>query len=298
MRPGRRVWTGADRQPAMERNLAFSVTTIPLLARKSLLVAGLVVLVGCSSAEIPEQVERPVDELYNEALASALSGDTKSSAPQFEEVERQHPYSSLAVQAQIMAAWSYYMENNYPRAITALERFIELHPSDKRVEYAYYLIALSYYEQIVDVERDAEMTRLALGAFEELLRRFPEGKYSRDATLKIDLARSHLAGKEMAVGRYYLKSGHYGAALRRFEVVINDYQTSNQTPEALFRMTEAYLALGLLEEADRTGSVATYNFPDSIWTARLLEMQADPERELPKGFFQRSVEGLTGIFKN
>ena len=261
-------------------------------------MATLVLLAGCASDEVVEQVERPVEELYNEALASALAGDTKAAAPQFEEVERQHPYSSLAVQAQIMAAWAFYKENDYPRAEAALQRFIELNPADKRVEYAYYLIALSYYEQIVDVERDAEMTRLALTAFEELQRRFPDGVYGRDALLKIDLARSHLAGKEMAVGRYYLQNGHFGAALRRFETVINDYQTTNQVPEALFRMTEAYLALGLIDEAGRIGSVASYNFPNSIWTKRLAEIEANPERELPKGIFTRSMETLTNLFEN
>ena len=265
---------------------------------KHLLMATLVLLAGCASDEVVEQVERPVEELYNEALTSALAGDTKAAAPQFEEVERQHPYSSLAVQAQIMAAWAFYKENDYPRAKAALQRFIELNPADKRVEYAYYLIALSYYEQIVDVERDAEMTRLALTAFEELQRRFPAGVYGRDALLKIDLARSHLAGKEMAVGRYYLQSGHYGAALRRFETVIENYQTTNQVPEALFRMTEAYLALGLVDEAGRVGSVASYNFPGSIWTERLAEIEANPERELPKGIFTRAMETLTSLFEN
>jgi outer membrane protein assembly factor BamD len=275
---------------AMELHLAYS-------SPKSLFAAAVILLLaGCSSTEIEEQVERPVDELYNEALASALAGDTKAAAPQFEEVERQHPYSNLAVQAQVMAAWAFYKENNYNRAIAALQRFVELNPADKRVDYAYYLIGLSYYEQIVDVERDAEMTRLALNAFEELQRRFPASPYSRDAALKTDLARSHLAGKEMAVGRYYLKSGHYGAALRRFQRVIDDFQTSNQTPEAMFRMTEAYLALGLVEEADRVATVATYNYPDSVWTGRLGELQANPERELPKGIFQRSIERVTGIF--
>ncbi len=263
-----------------------------------MLVAMLFPLIGCATDEMAEQIERPVDDLYNEALASVLAGDTKVAAPQFEEVERQHPYSTLAVQAQIMAAWAFYQENDYPRAVAALQRFIELNPADSRVEYAYYLVALSYYEQIVDVERDAKMTRLALTAFEELQRRFPNGIYGRDALLKIDLARSHLAGKEMAVGRYYLQSGHYSAALRRFETVLDDYQTTNQVPEALFRMTEAFLALGLVNEAARVGSVARYNFPESIWTKRLAEIEADPERELPKGIFTRSMTTLTNLFEN
>ncbi len=257
-----------------------------------------VVLVGCTAAEVPEQVELPVDELYNDALDTALAGEAGEAAPKFEEVERQHPYSDLAVRAQIMAAWAFYQDNNYPRAITALERFIELNPADERVEYAYYLIALSYYEQIVDVERDAEMTRLALAAFEELQRRFPGGTYSRDAALKIDLARSHLAGKEMAVGRFYVQRQHYGAALRRFQSVVDNYDTTNQVPEALYRMVEAYIALGLIDEASRVGSVAVYNYPNSIWTARLLELQADPTRELPKGMFERTVDSVTGLFED
>ena len=195
-----------------------------------------------------------------------------------------------------MAAWSFYQANDYARAVAALDRFIELYPAESLVEYAYYLKALCYYEQIVDVERDAEMTLLALNAFEDMLRRYPDGFYSRDGRLKADLARSHLAGKEMAVGRFYSERGHYSAALRRFEKVVRDYQTSNQTPEALYRMVEAYLALGLTEEADRVGSVAAYNFPDSYWTGELLALAEDPERALPKGMFQRAIESVSDLF--
>ena len=219
-----------------------------------------------------------------------------TAAPQFEEVERQHPYSDLAVRDQIMAAWSFYQDNNYPRAVASLDRFIELNPADDMVEYAYYLKALSYYEQIVDVERDAEMTLLALNAFDDLLLRYPDSIYGRDARLKADLARSHLAGKEMAVGRFYAERGYYAAALRRFERVIRDHQSSNQVPEALYRMVESYLALGLVEEADRVGSVAVYNYPDSFWTEELLALAEDPERALPKGIFQRTVDSVASLF--
>jgi len=229
-------------------------------------------------------------------LSLVLSGDAEKAAPQFEEVERQHPYSDLAVRAQIMAAWSFYQDNNYPRAVASLERFIELNPADEMVEYAYYLKALSYYEQIVDVERDAEMTLLALNAFDDLLLRYPGSTYGRDARMKADLARSHLAGKEMAVGRFYVERRHYAAALRRFERVVRDYQTSNQVPEALYRMVEAYLALGLVEEAGRVGSVAVYNYPDSFWTSELLALAEDPERSLPKGIFQRTVDSVASLF--
>ena len=270
-------------------------TLISRLAPPVLLVAS-VTLAGCASPDIPEQVERPANQLYDEALSLVLDGNAEKAAPQFEEVERQHPYSDRAVRAQIMAAWSFYQDNNYPRAIASLERFIELNPADDMVEYAYYLKALSYYEQIVDVERDAEMTLLALNAFDDLLLRYPDGIYSRDARLKADLARSHLAGKEMAVGRFYAERGYYAAALRRFERVVRDHQTSNQVPEALYRMVESYLALGLVDEADRVGSVAVYNYPDSFWTTELLALAEDPERSLPKGIFQRTVDSVASLF--
>ena len=195
-----------------------------------------------------------------------------------------------------MAAWAFYQDNDYPKAVAALDRFIELNPADDLVEYAYYLKALSYYEQIVDVERDAEMTNLALAALDDLLRRFPEGTYSRDARLKADLARSHLAGKEMAVARFYVQNGHYTAAIRRFQKVITEHDTSNQVPEALYRLVESYLALGLVDEADRVGSVATYNYPDSFWTKEILKIAEDPSRELPKGMFQRAIESVAGLF--
>ena len=270
-------------------------TLISRLAPPVLLVAS-VMLAGCASPDMPEQVERPANQLYDEALSLVLDGNAEKAAPQFEEVERQHPYSDLAVRAQIMAAWSFYQDNNYPRAIASLERFIELNPADNMVEYAYYLKALSYYEQIVDVERDAEMTLLALNAFDDLLMRYPDGIYSRDARLKADLARSHLAGKEMAVGRFYAERGYYAAALRRFERVVRDHQTSNQVPEALYRMVESYLALGVVDEADRVGSVAVYNYPDSFWTTELLALAEDPERSLPKGIFQRTVDSVASLF--
>ncbi|MEK9850512.1 MAG: outer membrane protein assembly factor BamD [Candidatus Puniceispirillum sp.] len=264
---------------------------------KILMVTACFLIAGCSSTpEVQEQVELPVETLYNDALDTALAGSTKEAAPKFEEVERQHPYSEIAVKAQIMAAWSFYHANDYPRAESALDRFIELNPADPLVEYAYYLKALCFYEQIVDVERDAEMTKLAMNAFEELARRFPEGRYARDAQLKIDLTKSHLAGKEMAVGRFYLTRQYYTAAIRRFNVVITSYDTTNQVPEALYRLGEAYLALGLPEEADRLNKVAVYNYPDSIWSKRLASLRENPAKPASKGFVERSVNTITSLF--
>ncbi len=260
---------------------------------KSICLVGLTsLIVACSSndeASLLIQDEKPVEELYNDALNTALNESPKAAAPKFEEVERQHPYSKWATQAQVMAAWAFYEDNQYPRAIAALDRFIELNPAGGELtEYAYYLRALSYYEQIVNVERDAAMTREAQEAFEDLLRRYPEGLYARDSQLKLDLTRTHLAGKEMAVGRFYLNAGHHGAAISRFNVVVRDFDTTNQVPEALYRLIESYLSLGLRDEAMRVLQVAEFNYPQSIWTERGIALIDDPNRPAPQGF----VEGL------
>ena len=249
-------------------------------------------LFACSSNDqeaLLIQEEKSVEALYNDALNTALNDSPKAAAPKFEEVERQHPYSKWATQAQIMAAWAFYEDNQYTRAIAALDRFIELNPAAGQLtEYAYYLRALSHYEQIVNVERDAAMTRTAADAFEDLLRRYPSGIYARDSQLKLDLTRSHLAGKEMAVGRFYLDAGHFGAAISRFNVVVRDFDTTNQVPEALYRLIEAYLSLGLRDEAMRVLQVAEFNYPQSVWTERGITLVDDPNRPAPQGF----VEGL------
>ena len=255
------------------------------------------VLNACSTPENQlEQVERSAEELYMIAYDEATQGQIDKASPLFDEVERQHPYSKWATQAQLMSAWALYESNNYDAAIGALDRFIELNPAHESIDYAYYLKAMSYYEQIVDVERDAGMTVLALAAFESLLNRFPDSQYGRDARLKLDLTKSHLAGKEMAVGRFYLEQGQYHAALRRFSTVIRDYDTSNQTPEALYRMVESYLALGLSNEAERSGAVLNYNYPDSVWTERMIRLIGDPEVNHDPTLFERLVDGAVGIF--
>ena len=257
-------------------------------------------MAGCSNsdnADIDGQADAPVDQLYNDALNTVLAGDVDLAAPKFEEVERQHPYSIWAVRAQIMAAWSFYQSNQYAQAEASLDRFIELYPADPLTEYAYYLKALSYYEQIVDVERDADMTYKALNAFEDVLRRYPDGPYARDSQLKADLARSHLAGKEMAVARFYLNKGHYAAAIKRFAVVVRDYDRTNQVPEALYRMGEAYLSLSLDEEAMRVLQVAEYNYPESVWTERLIEVVGNPSRSGPQGILGSVADRALSLFQ-
>lgn len=220
---------------------------------------------GCSSDEEPAYIERPVEELYNGATDELLQSNFDEAAKLYDEVERQHPYSVWASKAQLMAAYAFYQANKYDDAVNTLDRFIQLHPGNKDIAYAYYLKAISYYEQISDVARDQKMTRDALDALDEVARRFPETQYARDAELKIDLARDHLAGKHMEIGRYYLDRGEYLAAINRFRKVIEDYQTTTHVPEALHRLVECYMALGVINEAQATASVLGYNFPGSEW---------------------------------
>ena len=220
---------------------------------------------GCAGNDEEEYVERPVEELYNQALDQLEDGDPRQAGQAFEEVERQHPYSQWAIRAQLMSAYAFYQANEYDEAIAAARRFIDLHPGHKDVAYAYYLIGVCDYEQISDVGRDQKMTEQALEAFDELIRRFPNSRYARDAALKADLARDHLAGKEMEIGRYYLRRGKYVAAINRFRNVIDHYQSTTHVPEALHRLTEAYLSLGVADEARRTAAVLGYNFPSSRW---------------------------------
>jgi outer membrane protein assembly factor BamD len=222
---------------------------------------------GCASdeEETAAYVERPVENIYNEAMNSMEAGKYTSAAKAFDEVERQHPYSKWATKAQIMSGYAYYMNGDYDDAIVALNRFIDLHPGHKDAAYAWYLKGLSYYEQISDVARDQRMTEGALDAFDNLVRRFPDSDYARDARLKVDLAHDHLAGKDMDVGRYYLRAGHHLAAIGRFRRVVDKWGTTTHVPEALHRLTEAYLALGVVEEARYTAAVLRHNFPNSEW---------------------------------
>jgi outer membrane protein assembly factor BamD len=221
-------------------------------------------VVACGKKEAP-YVEKPVEELYNRAMDAMAAQEWEAAAKGFDEVERQHPYSVWANKAQLMAAYSYYQKNQYSEAISAADRFIQLHPGSKETPYAYYLTAVSYYEQITDVGRDQKITQQALGALEEVVRRYPSSEYARDARLKIDLTRDHLAGKEMTIGRYYLRNNQQIAAINRFKTVIEKFQTTTHVPEALHRLAEAYMSLGILEEAQNVAAVLGYNYPGSEW---------------------------------
>jgi outer membrane protein assembly factor BamD len=242
-----------------------SPSLIRLIAGPCLALTMAATLTACASTEETPYVERPVEMIYSEAAAAMDQERYKEAARLFDEVERQHPYSQWATRAQLMAAYAHYQALQYDDAIIALDRFIQLHPGSEDIAYAYYMKGLCYYEQITDVGRDQRVTQQALDALGELTRRFPESPYSRDAALKIDLTNDHLAGKEMEIGRYYLRQGYQNAAIGRFRTVIEKYQTTSHVPEALHRLTEAYLALGVVDEAQAAAAVLGHNFPGSEW---------------------------------
>ena len=205
------------------------------------------------------------EELYAAGLNS-MRGERYGEAVEFFDiVERDHPYSSWATNARLMSGYAEYSRNRYTEALGQLDRFIQLHPAHRDIAYAYYLRALCYYEQIADAQRDQAGTDTAMSALQDVVSRFPSSPYARDARLKMDLARDHLAGKEMNVGRFYQARRIYAAAIGRFRRVIEEYPTTNHVPEALHRLTEIYLAMGLTEEARRTASVLGYNYPGSPW---------------------------------
>ena len=214
---------------------------------------------ACSSTK---EVEKPktAEELYNQAHNDLDRTAYKKAAETFEKVELEHPYSKWATKAKIMGAYAYYKDQKYDDAILSLDRFIKFHPGNKDITYA------CYYEQITGVEKDQENTRLALQALRQVITRFPNTEYAKDASLKLELTYDHLAGKEMEVGRYYLNQENYLSALNRFSVVVNDYQMTSHIEEALYRQVEIYTILGLKKEAGQAFRVLEYNYPKSKWT--------------------------------
>lgn len=222
-------------------------------------------LTSCASKEEKVLAELPVEELYNNAMNKMEKKQYKAAIELFEQVERDYPYSTWSTNGQIMQAYAYYSDTKYDDVIATIDRFIQLHPGNKNVAYLYYLRALSYYEQISDTARDQGATELALSSLKEVIARFPSTDYARDARVKIDLANDHLAGKEMEIGRFYLKNGDLIAATNRFRTVVDHYQTTSHTPEALYRLTAAYLTMGIRDEAQRNAAVLGYNYPDSKW---------------------------------
>jgi len=244
------------------------ILTITLKATLVLIVA--MSLVACSGGKRKTRfayVERPVEELYRNAGDQLERRRYPEAIALFQEVERQHPFTEWARRATLMRAFSLYQKNDYEEAVTALDQFISLHPGNKNTPYAYYLRAMCFYERIRDVGRDQEYTNNAVASLTDVVRRAPDSEYARDARLKLDLTYDHLAGKEMYIGRYYLRQNKHIAAINRFRYVINNYQTTSHAPEALHRLVESYLELGIIEEARANAAVLGHNYPGSRWYA-------------------------------
>jgi outer membrane protein assembly factor BamD len=246
----------------------------PIRVAASLAVAA-TVLGACSSAtEIWDKVtqkdetfvEEPAEKLYNEGLfLTNEKRDPKGGAKKFEEVDRQHPYSDLARKSLLLSAFAYYQANDYDSCIGAATRYVTLHPGSPDAAYAQYLIAASHYDQIPDVTRDQSRTEKAMAALEEVVRKYPTSEYAVSAKAKLEAARDQLAGQQMNIGRYYMGKRNYTAAINRFKTVVTQYQTTRHVEEALARLTEAYMSIGIVSEAQTAAAVLGHNFPDSPW---------------------------------
>ena len=241
----------------------------------------LLLLAACASHKEVKPVDVsavPVQTLYNRGADALQAKDYPTALKQFDAVEQNYPYSTWAVQAQLMQGYTEYREQNFTDAVGTLDRYIQLHPANRDTPYAYYLRALSFYEQINDVTRDQKATQEAMGALQEVVNRYPDTAYARDAKLKIDLCRDHLAGHEMEIGRFYEREHLYAAAIGRYQRVVDDFQTTNHVAEALARLTDIYLRLGLPDQARRTAAVLGANYPGSTWYADAYgQLAADGE---------------------
>jgi outer membrane protein assembly factor BamD len=253
--------------------------TVPALARILLVLPMLALAAGCSTWSLfggdKDEVlpDEPAEKLYNEGVYYLNEKhDPKAAAKKFEEVDRQHPYSEWARKSLLMSAYSYYDAKNYDESINAAKRYISLHPGTSDAAYAMYLVGASYFDQIPDVNRDQGRTEKAMAALEEVIRKFPDSEYAANARRKIEGARDQLAAKEMAIGRYYEDRKNFIGAINRFKVVVTRYQTTREVEEALMRLTECYLTLGIVPEAQTAAAVLGHNFPDSPWYKDAYQM--------------------------
>lgn len=231
----------------------------------------MVLLSACAATEDTIS-EQPVEQLYMQGYNYFKEKEYEQSARYFDEIDRQYPYSVWAPRAQIMAAYAYYSANQYDDAVLTLDRFIQLHPGNKNIVYAYYLKGLCYYEQMSDVSREQKMTEDALTTFQEILSRYPNSIYTADINVKLQEIEAHLAGKEMTVGRYYLKRHEYIPAMNRFQNVLLEHPKTNQTPEALYRLVVCYLSLGMNHQAEQLGVVLEQYYTDTSWTQKALKL--------------------------
>lgn len=234
-----------------------------------LVVAVALAIAGCSGKgkekeDISLEGKSP-EAIFNSGEALLSKRKASKAAKRFSEVERLYPYSDWAKRSVIMSAFAHHEAEEYEESRSAAQRYLDFYPADDDAPYAQYLIALSFYDQIDDVSRDQGITFQALQALRTTVERYPDSEYSTSALLKFDLALDHLAGKEMAIGRYYLKRGHYTAAINRFRIVVEDFQTTTHTPEALHRLVESYLSLGIETDAQTAAAILGYNFQGSDW---------------------------------
>lgn len=272
--------------------------TEPRLAIAVTLLAATLALAACGDDSLASR-QVPLDgfsaeEIYTRGEIELDQSNPEDAAYFFGEVERLYPYSDWAKRALIMQAFAFHRDRDYPNSRASAQRYIDLYPADEDAAYAQYLLALSYYDQIDDVGRDQGLTFQALQALRAVIEQYPDSEYARSAILKFDLAFDHLAGKEMEVGRYYLRRDHFTAAVNRFRVVVEDFQTTTHTAEALYRLVEAYLALGLREEAQAAGAILGLNYQASIWyqdaftllTERGMRLEADGDNWLSQIYRQ------------
>lgn len=268
------------------------------------LVAGAVLLLtACSSTDDLESEDESAEprisaeEMYTEAREQFDKHNFKKAIDAFEEIEREYPYSDWSIKAKVMAAYAAYKERDYDKSEAILEQFIKLHPGSESISYAYYLRALTAYDQISDVGRDQKMTVRAKAALEDVIRRFPDSEYAKDARLKLDLVHDHLAGKEMEVGRFYQNRGDYLAAINRFSYVVEHFDTTSHAQEALYRLVETYLTLGIIDEAARNAAVLGYNYPYSKWYVRAYALlKPDSKEEPPQAKDEQSLwQSLRGM---
>lgn len=247
-----------------------STKVIARQGRKTAFVAvvALGLLAGCGGFD-PRQEgaleQYSAAEIFSRGELELENGDGEDAAFFFGEIERLYPYSEFAQRALIMQAFAYHKERDYPNSRAAAQRYIDFYPAEQDVAYAQYLLALSYYDQIDEIGRDQGLTFQALQALRVVIEQYPDTEYARSSILKFDLAFDHLAAKEMEIGRYYLKRGHYAAAVNRFRIVVEDFQTTTHTAEALHRLVESYLSLGLTDEAQTAGAILGYNFQSTEW---------------------------------
>lgn len=250
--------------------LEVKVTSKSKTARMALVAGGCVLALSACASNKPKKArlayeERPVELLYSTGANRLDRRQWGQAVDYFQEVERQHPYSEWSRRSILMQAYAHYQSNDYSEAIADADRFIQLYPGNPAAAYAHYIKSICYFEQIVDVNRDQAATGQALDSLRDVVQRYPATEYAHDARLKIDMVNDQLAGKEMTIGRWYLRQGDTIAALNRFKTVIDRYQTTSHTPEALYRMVEGDLTLGLMDEAKRNGAVLGYNYPGDPW---------------------------------